>query len=325
VAILEVSSHSLALHRVFACDFDVAVFTNLTQDHLDFHGTLEAYREAKAKLFEGLPDRATKGIEKAAFLNADDPTSALLARRTRARVFTYGLEQGADLTARDLELSLDGIKATVSTPWGTFQVHSPLVGRHNLSNILGALGVGLHLGISPEVASRGIARLKSVPGRFEKVEMGQPFGVVVDYAHTPDALERVLDTARGFCTGRLISVFGCGGDRDRGKRPKMGEVSTRLADLTVLTSDNPRSEDPLKIIAEIEEGAKKVCPPGRRYVTIPDRRQAIEHALAQATAGDVVVIAGKGHETSQIIGDTILPFDDREVAGQILKELGYGR
>ncbi len=324
-AILEVSSHSLALHRVLACDFDVAVFTNLTQDHLDFHGTLEAYREAKAKLFEGLPDRATKGVEKAAFLNADDPTSALLAERTRARVFTYGLEQGADLTARDLELSLDGIKATVSTPWGTFQVHSPLVGRYNLSNVLGALGVGLHLGIPPEVASRGIALLKSVPGRFEKVEMGQPFGVVVDYAHTPDALERVLHTARGFCTGRLISVFGCGGDRDRGKRPKMGEVSTRLADLTVFTSDNPRSEDPVKIIAEIEEGAKKVCPSGGRYVTIPDRRQAIEYALAQATAGDLVVIAGKGHETSQIIGDTILPFDDREVACQILKELGYGR
>lgn len=329
--VLEVSSHSLVLSRVEGVAFDLAVFTNLTQDHLDFHGSFEAYFQAKAKLFQGLGEGVpkgavlskAKGVEKAAFVNADDPSGERIASLTRAKIFWYGVERRGDLTAQEVELSLEGIQGKIKSPWGSFPFFSPLVGRHNLSNILAAAGVGLHVGIPAEVVAEGIAQLQKVPGRFEKVDVGQPFGVVVDYAHTPDALERVLQAARALCSGRLICVFGCGGDRDRGKRPKMGEVALTLADYTVLTSDNPRSEDPLRIIAEIEEGAKKVCPFREAYGIVPDRRQAIEHALAWARAGDLVVIAGKGHETSQILGETVLPFDDREVARETLQGLGY--
>lgn len=322
-AVLEVSSHSLTLSRVEGLEFDGAVFTNLTQDHLDFHGSFEAYLQAKAKLFQSLGEGAPKGVEKAAFLNADDPYGDRIASLTRAKVYRYGAERRGDLTAQEVELSLEGIRGKIISPWGSFAFHSPLVGRHNLSNILAAAGVGLHLGIPPESVAKGIAQLQKVPGRFEKVEAGQPFSVVVDYAHTPDALERVLKTAKGFCRGSLIAVFGCGGDRDRSKRPKMGEVAARLADLTVLTSDNPRSEDPQRIIAEIEEGAKKVWRGGEGYVKIADRRLAIEAALSRAKPSDLVLIAGKGHETYQIIGERILPFDDREVAREVLARLGY--
>lgn len=329
--VLEVSSHSLALSRVEGLEFDGAVFTNLTQDHLDFHGSFEAYLQAKAKLFqslgEGVPKGAAlsraKGVEKAAFLNADDPYGDRIASLTRAKVYRYGVERRGDLTAEKVELSLEGIQGKIISPWGSFPFHSPLVGRHNLSNILAAVGVGLHLGIPPESVAEGIAQLQKVPGRFEKVEAGQPFSVVVDYAHTPDALERVLKTAKGFCRGRLIAVFGCGGDRDRSKRPKMGEAAARIADLVVLTSDNPRSEDPQRIIAEIEEGAKKVWRDGEGYVKIADRRLAIEAALSRVKPSDLVLIAGKGHETYQIIGERTLPFDDREVAREVLARLGY--
>ena len=321
-AVLEVSSHSLTLSRVESLEFDGAVFTNLTQDHLDFHGSFEAYFQAKAKLFQSLGEGAPKGVEKAAFLNADDPYADRIASLTRAKVYRYGVERRGDLTAEKVELSLEGIKGKVISPWGSFPFYSSLVGRHNLSNILAAVGVGLHLKVPPESVAEGIAQLQRVPGRFEKVEAGQPFGVVVDYAHTPDALERVLKTAKGFCRGRLIAVFGCGGDRDRSKRPKMGEAAARIADLVVLTSDNPRSEDPQRIIAEIEEGTKKVWRGGEGYVKIPDRRCAIEAALSRAKPLDIVLIAGKGHETCQIIGERILPFDDREVARETLKALG---
>jgi UDP-N-acetylmuramoyl-L-alanyl-D-glutamate--2,6-diaminopimelate ligase len=323
-AAMEVSSHSLTLHRVEACEFDVAVFTNLTQDHLDFHGSMERYAEAKARLFQELGKARIKPGMAAAVLNADDPWSDFMAQQTTARVVRFSLTRDTDLSIRSAEFGLAGIRASVGSPWGAFQVVSPLVGRHNLANILGAAGACLQLGIPCPVVEAGVANLHAVPGRFEKVEAGQPFGVAVDYAHTPDALERVLTFAREYTRGRLIVVFGCGGDRDRGKRPRMGEVATRLADAVVVTSDNPRSEDPETILQQIVVGIKKTFADVKGHVTITDRREAIGAALASARGGDLVVIAGKGHETYQILRDRTIPFDDRVVAREALTALGYG-
>jgi UDP-N-acetylmuramoyl-L-alanyl-D-glutamate--2,6-diaminopimelate ligase len=316
-AVMEVSSHSLSLHRVDGCKFDVGIFTNLTQDHLDFHGTMQAYAEAKALLFRMLP------TEGAAVLNADDPWAPVMAQATRARVIRYGIAAGADLKAREVSLSLAGIRASVEAPWGPLQIRSPLVGNHNLANILAAAGGCLHLGATREQVEAGIENLRAVPGRFEKVEAGQPFGVVVDYAHTPDALERVLTFAREFAASQLLVVFGCGGDRDRGKRPLMGQIAARLVDFVVVTSDNPRSENPAAILAEVEVGVKKVTGGSERYATIEDRREAIAFALARARPGDLVVLAGKGHETYQVLRDRTIPFDDRVVTREVLAALGY--
>ncbi len=323
-AAMEVSSHSLALDRVEACEFDVAVFTNLTQDHLDFHGTMERYAQAKARLFAGLGQARVKPGVPGAVVNADDPWAEFMAERTRARVIRFSLVREADLTVRAAHFDLTGIRASVTSPWGNLQVASSLVGRHNLANILGAAGACLHLGIPREVVEAGIARLQRVPGRFEKVDAGQPFGVVVDYAHTPDALERVLTFAREYARGRVIVVFGCGGDRDRSKRPRMGEAASRLADAVFVTSDNPRTEDPDAILEEILSGIKKPFAPETGHVRIQDRREAIGAALASARGGDLVVIAGKGHETYQILRDRTIPFDDRVVAREALTALGYG-
>ena len=322
-ASMEVSSHSLALHRVTGCEFDVAIFTNLTQDHLDFHGTMEQYAEAKARLFRGLGKGRVKPGVPAAVVNADDPWATHMAGATSVRVIRFGLQANADLYPRTTAFDLAGIRASLASPWGPLQIASPLVGRHNLSNILGAAGACLHLGLPRTVVEAGIANLAAVPGRFEKVEAGQPFGVAVDYAHTPDALERVLGFAREFARGRLLVVFGCGGDRDRGKRALMGEAAARLADRVYVTSDNPRSEEPLAIIEEIAIGVKKVSPDGKTHATIPDRREAIGAALAEARGGDLVVIAGKGHEAYQILGNRSIPFDDRVVAREALAALGY--
>ncbi len=322
-AVMEVSSHALTLHRVDGCEFDVGIFTNLTQDHLDFHGTMPAYAEAKARLFRMLGSDRRKSGDAAAVLNADDPWASFMAHATRVRVLRYGITAEADLRIREMSLSLAGIRATVASPWGAMEFASALVGQHNVANILGAAAATLHLGVSPEQVRAGIGNLRAVPGRFEKVEAGQPFGVIVDYAHTPDALERVLQTAREFAQGRVIAVFGCGGDRDRGKRPLMGEAAARLADFVVVTSDNPRSEDPQAIIAEVEVGIKKAYSGSDRHVTIADRGEAIGAALAVAKRGDLVVIAGKGHETYQVLRDRTIPFDDRVVAKQALATLGY--
>jgi UDP-N-acetylmuramoyl-L-alanyl-D-glutamate--2,6-diaminopimelate ligase len=323
-AAMEVSSHSLALDRVIGCEFDVAIFTNLTQDHLDFHGTIERYAGAKARLFQGLGGHRVKPGPPAAVLNADDPWATYMAHATSARIIRFGLQAGADLFPTTTAFDLAGIRASLASPWGMLEITSPLVGRHNLSNILGAAGACLHLGIPRKAVESGIANLAAVPGRFEKVEAGQLFGVVVDYAHTPDALDRVLTFAREFARGRLLVVFGCGGDRDRGKRPLMGEAAARLADQVYVTSDNPRGEEPLAIIREIEVGVKKVSPGGGTHATIPDRREAIGAALAEARGGDLVVIAGKGHETYQVLRDRTIPFDDRVVAREALAALGYG-
>jgi UDP-N-acetylmuramoyl-L-alanyl-D-glutamate--2,6-diaminopimelate ligase len=320
---MEVSSHALALHRVDGIDFDVAVFTNLTQDHLDFHGTLEAYREAKARLFSLLA-RGRKP-RRAAVVNADDPAAAAMieAAGPAVRRITFGMGRG-DVRPRRYASGMEGIRLEAITPRGAVEVDSPLVGEHNVMNLLGAIGVGLALELDSAAIGPALSAVAAVPGRFERVEAGQPFLVVVDYAHTPDALERVLATARKLVAagGRLGVVFGCGGDRDRAKRPLMGGIAARLTDRVWVTSDNPRSEDPLAIIREIVAGIPSAAGGLDRHVTIPDRRAAIRDALGWARAGDVVVIAGKGHETYQIVGSEVLPFDDRAEARAALGERG---
>jgi UDP-N-acetylmuramoyl-L-alanyl-D-glutamate--2,6-diaminopimelate ligase len=316
---MEVSSHALALYRADGIDFDVAVFTNLTQDHLDFHGTLEAYREAKARLFALLA--TSPKPRRTAVVNADDPASAFMVATLPLPVVTFGLGARAQVRAREFTSALDGVVTEVETPRGPCSIRSPLIGEPNVMNLLAACAVGIALGLPPTAIAESLGRVRAVPGRFERVEAGQPFLVVVDYAHTPDALERLLLTARKLTGGRLGVVFGCGGDRDRGKRPLMGAIAARLADRAWVTSDNPRSEPPRLIIDEIVHGIEEGWPGGSGYVTIQDRRAAIRDALAWARAGDTVVIAGKGHETCQIIGSEVLPFDDRAVAREILEEL----
>jgi len=315
---MEVSSHALALRRVDGIDFDVAVFTNLTQDHLDFHGTLTAYREAKARLFALLTVSRKAGST--AVINADDPAAASMVAGLALPTLSFGLGPGAQVRPVTFASTLDGTRLEVQTPRGLCTIRSPLIGEPNAMNLLGACAVGIALGLDPGSIARFLGRVQTVPGRFERVEAGQPFLVVVDYAHTPDALERVLTTARRLTRGRLGAVFGCGGDRDRGKRPLMGEIAARLSDRVWITSDNPRSEPPKAIIDEIVAGVIRVWPDPARYATIQDRRAAIRDALEWARPGDTVVVAGKGHETYQIIGSELFPFDDRAVARQILTE-----
>lgn len=318
---MEVSSHALALHRVDGVGFDVAVFTNLTQDHLDFHGTMEAYAAAKRRLFfELLPGGGRPAP--AAVLNSDDPVGAAWARELAARgdlrVLTFGCGPGADVRPRRAETGLSGTRLEAETPAGPVAVASPLIGEPNVLNLLGAVAVGLALGLAPEAIGPALAGVVAVPGRFERVEAGQDFLVVVDYAHTPDALRRVLETARRLTRGRLAVVFGAGGDRDRSKRPVMGRLAAELADRVWLTSDNPRSEDPEAILDEIAAGI-----PAARAADVrrqADRRQAIVEALGWAEPGDTVVVAGKGHETGQVVGDRVLPFDDRVVVREALRE-----
>jgi UDP-N-acetylmuramoyl-L-alanyl-D-glutamate--2,6-diaminopimelate ligase len=315
---MEVSSHALALSRVDGLAFDVAVFTNLTQDHLDFHGTLEAYGRAKRRLFELLA-ASPKG-RRTAVVNGDDPWGARMVAGLDLDVLSFGLGAGNRVTATRWTSALDGIHMHVETPHGAVEIASPLIGEHNVMNLLGAVGVGLGLGLAPAVLGRALGGVSAVPGRFEQVRAGQPFLVIVDYAHTPDALERVLTTARKITPGRLGVVFGCGGDRDRTKRPIMGEIAARLADRVWITSDNPRSEPPPSIIDDIVVGVRRVWAGPDRYAMVADRRVAIFAALSWAGPGDAIVIAGKGHETYQIVGPDVLPFDDRDVARQALSE-----
>jgi len=313
---MEVSSHALALSRVDGIDFDVAVFTNLTQDHLDFHGTLDEYGKAKRRLFELLA--ASPKPRRTAVVNADDLWGEAMVRGLDVPVLTFGLSTGALVRAVTHASSLDGIRMTVETPRGRFDVASPLIGEHNVMNLLAAAATGLGLGLDPTAIASALGVVGAVPGRFEQVRAGQPFLVIVDYAHTPDALERVLTTARKLTRGRLGVVFGCGGDRDRGKRPIMGAIAARLADRLWITSDNPRSERPEAIIDEIMIGALGVSGDERPYVREPDRRAAITAALQWAEPGDTVLIAGKGHETYQLVGSEVRPFDDREVTRTML-------
>ena len=315
---MEVSSHALALSRVDGLAFDVGVFTNLTQDHLDFHGSLEEYGRAKRRLFELLA--ASPKRHRTAVVNGDDPWGDRMVAGLDLEVLSFGLGAANRVRAARFTSALDGIHMHVETPRGGVDVDSPLIGEHNVMNLLGAVGVGIGLGLERRAIARALGGVSAVPGRFEQVRAGQPFLVIVDYAHTPDALDRVLSTARKITAGRLGVVFGCGGDRDRTKRPIMGAIAARLADRIWITSDNPRSENPAAIIEEIEKGVRSVCAAPERYAMVAERRAAIFAALSWATSGDVIVIAGKGHETYQIVGADILPFDDRAVARDFLAE-----
>jgi UDP-N-acetylmuramoyl-L-alanyl-D-glutamate--2,6-diaminopimelate ligase len=313
---MEVSSHALSLRRVDGMTFAAAVFTNLTRDHLDFHADMDDYFRAKRRLFEMLPRNAPS------LLNVDDPRGAALAD-AGGRPVTFAIGKPADITPGPLSFSLDGLKFDVRTPRGTFCARSPLVGRPNVYNILAAVSTAVALDLPFDAIERGVSALRGVPGRFEIVSEGNDVTVVVDYAHTDDALKNLLETARPLAKGRLITVFGCGGDRDRTKRPLMGAVAGSRSDVIVITSDNPRSEDPDRIIDEILRG---ITPDTRheemRLLTIPDRREAIEKAIGLARPGDLVLIAGKGHEKYQVIGSRTLPFDDVAVAREALAKRG---
>jgi UDP-N-acetylmuramoyl-L-alanyl-D-glutamate--2,6-diaminopimelate ligase len=313
--VMEVSSHALALRRVDSLKFAAGIFTNLTRDHLDFHGDMEAYFSAKRRLFEILPEGAV-GV-----INVDDRRGADVLAVTR-RPVTYAIDGAADVRPGPLSFSLEGLTFEIRTPRGTLHARSRLVGRPNAYNLLAAAAAAMALDLPFTAIEAGIAGLENVPGRFQVVSgAADDVRVIVDYAHTDDALKNLLETARPLATGRVVTVFGCGGDRDRTKRPLMGAVAARLSDLVIVTSDNPRSEDPERIIDEIRRGivmpADRIAPKGQRgtpSLAIVDRREAIETAIREAKPGDLLLIAGKGHEKYQVIGDRTLPFDDVDVA-----------
>jgi UDP-N-acetylmuramoyl-L-alanyl-D-glutamate--2,6-diaminopimelate ligase len=317
---MEVSSHALSLERTYGLAFDVGVFTNLTQDHLDFHGTLDAYRDAKARLFraESRGDR-TKRFTGA--VNVDDPAGVWIQKHADGPVLGFGRGPEAEIRAEEIELRPDGTSFRIREGAESTPVSLKLRGAFNAMNGLAAYAAGRALRMPRATVVQGIERVASVPGRLEPVDEGQPFQVLVDYAHTPDALERALEAVRAFRPARVLCVFGCGGDRDRGKRPLMGAVAARLADQVILTSDNPRSEDPLAILREIQSGVATAS----NVRTIADRAEAIADAIQRAESGDALLIAGKGHETYQILGSRTLPFDDREVARAALRQRGFER
>ena len=308
---MEVSSHALDQHRTDGVEWACAVFTNLTPEHLDYHVTMERYLQAKLRLFEDLSPSS------AAVVNREDPAWERIRLVTKAPVVTYGFQEGADLVAEEIHCSLEETACTIRTPEGTFPVAMRLVGRHNIENLLAALGAGMSLGIPVKRLLEGAASFVGVPGRLERIEEGQPFPVFVDYAHTEEALRRILTQLRAVTSRRLVVVFGCGGDRDRTKRPRMGRVACELADRIVITSDNPRSENPLDIAREVAAGTRGSTTP---CGIIVDRREAIRHALESADHRCLILIAGKGHETGQILGDQIIPFDDRVVVRELLNE-----
>jgi UDP-N-acetylmuramoyl-L-alanyl-D-glutamate--2,6-diaminopimelate ligase len=313
---MEVSSHALALGRVYGLQFHTAVFTNLTRDHLDFHQTMESYFEAKQLLFQG----AGAPPPKFAVVNADDSRSRKIA--FTGETISYGIGPAAALRASAISSSFDGLRFQVEYEGARYPVESPMVGNFNVSNILAAYGVGLSCGFGHDAIARGIAACLNVPGRFERVEEGQPFLVVVDYAHTDDALKNVIAVARNLKPRRVITLFGCGGDRDRAKRPLMGMAAASGSDFVVLTSDNPRSEDPLAIMNDAMVGLRRLDTP---HVVEPDREKAIQRAIREAGPQDIVLLAGKGHETYQVLKDKTIHFDDREVARNLLRSFGYGK
>ncbi|MFH1149632.1 MAG: UDP-N-acetylmuramoyl-L-alanyl-D-glutamate--2,6-diaminopimelate ligase [Actinomycetota bacterium] len=313
---MEVSSHALELHRVAGCAFDEVVFTNLTQDHLDFHISIEEYFGAKKRLFS----EEEFGAGRRAVINIDDPFGARLRQETALPTLSYGLDPAAQVRAQDVVVTAHGNRFRVGHPGGVIELETRLQGRFNVYNCLAAAAAALDMGVDDLSIAGGLQSLQGVPGRFENIDEGQPFTVLVDYAHTPDGVRSLLEACREVTGGRVIVVVGCGGDRDRSKRPLMGRVAAELSDLVIVTSDNPRSEDPEAIIEMILEGIR-----GRfgedRYMVEPDRREAIGLALRQAGPGDLVVVAGKGHESGQIFSDRVVPFDDRQVARECLKEM----
>jgi UDP-N-acetylmuramoyl-L-alanyl-D-glutamate--2,6-diaminopimelate ligase len=312
-AVMEVSSHALDLGRVHGCDYNVAVFTNLTQDHLDYHHTMEEYKRAKSLLFSQLGNTYDVKHPKFAVLNADDPASETYKKSTAAHVVTYGIDQNADIKAIDIEMTSSGTKFILQTFGKHLPMEIQLIGKFSIYNVLASVAAALVSGIPIEKIIGSIENVKGVAGRVELVNAGQNFTVIVDYAHTPDSLENVLKTVRQFAKRKIFVVVGCGGDRDRTKRPLMAKIACQFATDPIFTSDNPRSEDPLAILKDMEEGVH-----GENYLVIPDRKQAIATAIQNAANGDVILIAGKGHETYQIIGKQVHDFDDRLVAKEAI-------
>lgn len=331
--VMEVSSHALDLDRVSSCEFDVGVFTNLSPDHLDYHGDMDAYWQCKKRLCLDYLASGAKYRKAAAVVNCDDRKGKELASQVPVRCLRTGFGKGCDIRGRNVQTTIKAGTGMVQTPQGSFEFTTPLIGRHNVYNILTATGVASAMGIPLNTIKSGVESLQGVPGRLESIANDAGRYVLVDYAHTPDALEKVLATLRGLTDGRLITVFGCGGDRDRAKRPMMGETAGRISDLVVLTNDNPRTEEPQKILGDIEKGvvrvhdnrletvsvAKGFNSPG--YTVEPDRRKAIALGISASRPGDTVLVAGKGHETYQIIGSNTVDFDDRVEAGKVLARL----
>ncbi|MEH7882870.1 UDP-N-acetylmuramoyl-L-alanyl-D-glutamate--2,6-diaminopimelate ligase [Bacillus sp. JJ1609] len=314
-AVMEVSSHALVYGRVHGTDYNVAVFTNLTQDHLDYHKTMEEYRKAKGLLFSQLGNAFNHADPKFAILNSDDPTSEEFAMLTSAHILTYGIDNHADLQATNISMTASGTSFDLVSPFGIRRVNIQLIGKFSIYNVLASIGAALVSGLPLEHIISSVESVKGVSGRFEVVDAGQDFSVIVDYSHTPDSLENVLKTVQQFAQKRVFCVVGCGGDRDRTKRPLMAKIACEYATDAIFTSDNPRSENPAQIIKDMEEGVK-----GEVYNVIIDRKEAIQHAVSKASAGDVILIAGKGHETYQQIGDQTIEFDDRIVAREAIEE-----
>lgn len=313
VASMEVSSHALDMGRVFGCAFDIAVFTNLSQDHLDYHQDMDDYIRAKSLLFSSLGN-SYKGQKKYAVINADDSYSAYIKKSSAQHVITYGIQANADVRATNITYELKGMDFTVETPVGTMTIHSQLIGKFNIYNMLAAITVAILLKIPFQTIKRALEKINGVNGRFEQVMAGQKFAVIVDYAHTPDSLENVLQTIKGFAKKRIFVVVGAGGDRDRTKRPLMAKIATKYADTAIFTSDNPRTEDPQSILNDMTESLDD-----NNYEVIENRRDAIFHSIQLAHAGDIVLIAGKGHETYQEINGVKYDFDDRMVAKEAIE------
>lgn len=313
-AIMEVSSHALHMGRVHGCDYDIAVFTNLTQDHLDYHKTMEDYKQAKSLLFSQLGNTFDANKPKFAILNADDPASDLYRKSTAAFVYTYGIDNNADFHAQNIHMTSAGTSFEIVIKEKRYSINIQLIGKFSVYNVLAGIATAFVSGIPMEKILESIESVKGVDGRFELVNAGQQYTVIVDYAHTPDSLENVLKTIQSFADKKIFVIVGCGGDRDKTKRPLMADIACRYATNPIFTSDNPRSEDPISILRDMEEGVR-----GKSYITIPDRKEAIVTAINQASAGDVILIAGKGHETYQIIGSNVYDFDDRLVAREAIE------
>jgi len=319
--VMEVSSHALELGRVSGCDFDIAVLTNITGDHLDFHKTFERYLAAKGKLFSQLGGNFFKGSKpRFAVLNRDDPHYDYFLRQNTVQVLSYGIKGPAEIRARDIKMNNLGVNYMLQTPWGSETFSLKLAGKFSIYNALAATSVALLEKIPLSAIKEILEKIPGVRGRFERVDLGQAFTVIVDYAHTPDGLENILQSAGDFVEGKIITIFGCGGERDRSKRPVMGRIAAKYSDYSILTSDNPRGEDPWQIIEEVEAGLREIKGPGTGYTVQPERYEAIKLGIELARPGDMVIIAGKGHENYQIFSDFTIPFNDREVAEEIIKQ-----
>jgi len=319
--VMEVSSHALELGRVSGCDFDVAVLTNITGDHLDFHKNFERYLAAKGKLFSQLGGSFFKGTRpRFAVLNRDDPYFDYFLRQNTVQVLSYGINSPADIRAGDIKMDGLGVRYMLHTPWGNELFSLKLAGKFSIYNALAATAVALLEKIPLLKIKEILEKIPGIEGRFERVDLGQNFTVIVDYAHTPDGLENILQAARDFVQGKIITIFGCGGERDRSKRPIMGRIAAMYSDYSILTSDNPRGEDPWQIIEEVEVGLREIKGSGTGYTVQPERYEAIKLGIELARPGDMVIIAGKGHENYQIFSDSTVPFNDREVAEEIIKK-----